>query len=282
MRLRHSAILGTLFLATLTSPTLRAQNTTPAYTQSYAAPNQTSAPPTAPVKPRNYLALLPAPAFNRTTIVIDPAHGGADSGSRIGDSIVEKDVTLALAFRLRSLLAARGFTVVLTRDSDAANQPTPPFPPLTLDDRAGIANSARASACLLLHATSAGAGVHLYTSELDPSAGEPVASPWLTAQAAWVPQSETLASRISDALGRSRIPTIDGQASIRPLDSLACPALVIELAPNGDDPDSINEVDYQQRVAQAITGALVFWKNAAQPPPHLAPEPATPSAEAQP
>jgi N-acetylmuramoyl-L-alanine amidase len=240
------------------------------------------APSAAPAKPKNYLALLPAPAFNRTTIVIDPAHGGTDNGSRISDSTVEKNVTLALAFRLRSLLAARGFTVVLTRDSDAANQTAAPFAPLTLDDRAGIANHAGAAACLLLHATASGTGVHLYSSELEPSAGEQVAGPWLTAQAAWVPQSEVLSSRVSDALGRSRVPAIDGEASVRPLDSLECPALVLELAPNGDDPDSINDVDYQQRVARAVTGALVFWKDAAQRPPVLPAQAASASTGSQP
>ena len=55
--------------------------------------------------------------------MLDAAHGGVDSGSRIGDSTLEKDVTLALAFRLRSLLAARGFTVVMTRENDAAQKP---------------------------------------------------------------------------------------------------------------------------------------------------------------
>ena len=60
-------------------------------------------------------------------------------------------MTLALAFRLRSLLAARGFTVVMTRENDAAQKPGAPAAgnsALTLDDRAGIANHAHAAACL--------------------------------------------------------------------------------------------------------------------------------------
>jgi N-acetylmuramoyl-L-alanine amidase len=56
-----------------------------------------------------------APAFNRQMIVLDPAHGGTDGGARIDDHTEEKDVTLAMAGRLRSLLAARGFTAVSTR-----------------------------------------------------------------------------------------------------------------------------------------------------------------------
>jgi N-acetylmuramoyl-L-alanine amidase len=279
---RLTAVLGTLVLGSLalaaaarqTSPAPASQPATSA-AQSAPAGEQPKSPQTSPAKPRNYIALLPAPAFNRTTVVIDPSHGGNDNGSRISDETVEKSVTLALAFRLRSLLTARGFNVVLTRDSDDAREANPPFAPLTLDDRAGIANHERASACLLLHATGSGTGVHLYSSELQPAAAERVIEPWLTAQGPWVTESQSLAQRVSDALTRARVPEVNGSASVRPMDSLTCPALVIELAPQGDDPDSINDESYQQHVAEAITGALVFWKDAAQPPPRLAPETTT-------
>lgn len=204
--------------------------------------------------------------INRMVIVIDPAHGGLDSGSRISDAALEKDVTLAMAFKLRSLLSARGFAVVMTRDADNPTEPNAEGLPLTLDDRAGIANHAQPSACLLLHATGSGNGVHLYNSELDANAGVPPVEPWLTAQAAWVPQSEQLEKHLAAALTRAGIALVASRASVRPVDSLTCPALVVELAPAGDDPDSINDSDYQQRVAQAIAGALLFWRNQVQPP----------------
>jgi N-acetylmuramoyl-L-alanine amidase len=235
--------------------------------------------PRPPEPPGAALAQLPAGGFNRTLVVLDPAHGAGDTGSRINDQIVEKDITLALAFRIRSLLAARGFTVVMTRDSDAATPVTAtpatttpaPAASLSLDDRAGIANHARPVACLLLHATASGNGVHLYTSELDPTAGEAVPAPWLTAQSAWVAQSEKLAVQMGAALNRARIPLVVSRASVRPVDSLTCPALVVELAPDGSDAASLNDGGYQQRVAEALAGALVFWQNEAQPPARLAP-----------
>jgi N-acetylmuramoyl-L-alanine amidase len=209
--------------------------------------------------------------FNRATIVLDPAHGSNDSGSRLSDSLVEKDVTLAFAFKLRSLLQARGFTVVLTRDSDAATGANNPATQLTLDDRAGIANHARPVACILLHATGAGTGVHLYHSELDPTPSEATNPPWLTAQAPWVNQSNTLSQKLAQSLTRAEVPLVASAASVRPVDSLTCPALVIELAPSDvGDPSSITDSDYQQKIAQALAGALVFWRNQAQPPQRLA------------
>ena len=302
---RYIALLGTLLLVSIAPSALGRQQQTqpqpapPPYKDSFPVTHANPTPattttatttptpkPQTPIKTaaerlHNALVSLPPLAFHPTTIVIDPAHGGADNGSRISDTVVEKDVTLALAFRLRSLLTARGFNVVLTREDDKAANANPPFAPLTLDDRAGIANHERAAACIFLHATSSGTGVHLYTSELTPSPGEPSAAPWLTLQAPWVTQSQHLAGRIADALNRSRIPLVDGYASIRPVDSTACPALVFELAPRTDDPDTISDDSYQQSVAQATANALILWKTAVQPPPHLAPpEPEPTTAEA--
>ena len=203
--------------------------------------------------------------------MIDPARGGADGGSRIGDAILEKDVTLALAFKLRSLLNARGFTVTLTREDDTAVQPKSPDTPLTLNDRAGVANHARAAACLLLHATGSGTGVHLYSSELPAAPAETSPLPWLTAQAAWVGQSHRLERLLGEALTRGDIPLVSSLASVRPLDSLTCPAVVVELAPNSENDSSINDAGYQQRVAEAIAGTLVGWQNTVQAPPRLLP-----------
>jgi len=210
-------------------------------------------------------------AINRNVIVLDPAHGGVDSGSRIGDNILEKDVALALAFKLRSMLTARGFNVIMTRDSDLPAGDTPPAAgvpatALALDDRAGITNHARGSACLLLHATGSGIGVHLYSSELSPAPDEAELLPWLTAQAAWVPQSERLEKDLATALTRAHIPLVASSASVRPVDSLTCPALVVELAPRTADPTTINDAGYQQRVAESIASALIFWQNQVQAP----------------
>jgi N-acetylmuramoyl-L-alanine amidase len=100
----------------------------------------------------------PAPA-NRFVVVLDAAHGGDDLGAGLGGQ-PEKAYTLALSVRLRSLLMARGFTVVTTRESDAT---------VDADHRAEIANHAGAQACLSLHATESGSGAHLFVSSLAPA-----------------------------------------------------------------------------------------------------------------
>jgi N-acetylmuramoyl-L-alanine amidase len=216
---------------------------------------------------------------NKTTIVLDAAHGGSDNGARISDSLHEKDVTLALALKLQTVLGSRGLTAVMIRTTDAADRPSTTNPSaqaaLTLDDRAGTANHARGSACLLLHATNSGHGVHLFASELDGVMNEATVLPWSTAQAAWVLESVQLERKISETLRQSGVPRVAGKASIRPLDSLTCPAVVVELAPENDDENSVNDGAYQQRVAESIAAALDAWSKQVQPPNRLVPQPKT-------
>src|ERR1043166_10270572 len=52
------------------------------------------------------------------TVVIDAGHGGHDRGGIPGQRVAEKDMTLDVAQRLRNVLSASGYHVVVTRDSD--------------------------------------------------------------------------------------------------------------------------------------------------------------------
>jgi len=214
-----------------------------------------------------------ASAMNRNLVVLDPAHGGPDAGATLGDKIYEKDVTLSIAARMRTALTAAGFTVVSTREADPATA-------LTGDQRADIANRAHALACIVIHATASGSGVHLYTSALQPpqedsSSNVPltpraafVPVPWEMAQAASVSQSLRLAGELSAALGKVNLPAVAGREPVRPLDNLECPAVAIELAPlavAGSDAIPVTDADYQQRVAATLTAALQAWRNDVDP-----------------
>src|SRR5277367_3750490 len=90
-------------------------------------------------------------APSKFVVVLDAAHGGDDNGGRLSENLFEKSFTLAFSVRLRSLLSARGIQVVTTREQDAA---------VDVDRRAAIANHAGAQACLILHASEIGQGVH--------------------------------------------------------------------------------------------------------------------------
>ena len=62
-------------------------------------------------------AWKPGTATNPKLIVIDPGHGGADPGTQ-HNGLVEKQLTLDIAQRLKALLVAQGWTVRMTRETD--------------------------------------------------------------------------------------------------------------------------------------------------------------------
>ena len=246
-----SLILFLLFLGSI-----EARPQQPPVPSPPVAPSKTDLPPL-PAPPANHLTVQPA-----FSVVIDAAHGGTNTGARIASNIAEKDITLALASHLRAALAAQGIAVVMTRESDAD---------LPASQRAGIANHALASACLILHATATGAGVHLFTSSLAPvtptasaSPTAPSLVPWQTAQAAWVTRSLRLSSEINSALGQAGLPTTLGVASVAPLDNLACPAVAVEVAPLANSAAnqalSISDTKYQQRIIDALASAIMAWR----------------------
>jgi N-acetylmuramoyl-L-alanine amidase len=194
---------------------------------------------------------------SRTLVVLDAAHGGPETGAMINDNLAEKDVTLALAQRLRSSLQSHNFTIVTTRDGDPAAGLTP-------TQRAEIANHAAAIACLVIHATPTGNGVHLYTTTLAPAATHRAVLPWATAQSAYAVQSAALQNELRTALTHAKIAAFSAQATVAPLDNLTCPAVAVEIAPflaaGASDTTAVDDADYQQHVADSITTALVFWR----------------------
>ena len=81
-----------------------------------------------------------------TVVVIDAGHGGFDRGGIPRQRVSEKEMTLDVARRLRSVLQRSGYRVIMTRDSDV-------FVPLS--NRIGTANSYRNAIFICIHFNSA-------------------------------------------------------------------------------------------------------------------------------
>ncbi len=117
-----------------------------------AAPAPAAAPVPAPAQPLAAWERRPV-----RTIVLDPGHGGRDPGTQGLAGIVEKDLTLDLARRMRERLARWGFRVVMTRDGDET---------LELSQRSARAEAGRGDVFLSLHVNSApraaAAGIETY------------------------------------------------------------------------------------------------------------------------
>ena len=208
-----------------------------------------------------------APSAGPFTVVLDVAHGGDDAGATLqpnpaANSATEPEKVFVLAFsqRLRALLQARGMVVVTTRDADAS---------VDANRRAEIANRSHARLCLSLHATQAGSGVHLFVSSLAPAPAERLLA-WKTVQAAYMTRSLSAAGSLNAALGHASIPATMGRIGLPGLDSMACPAVAVEIAPvlasPHDQATPLGDLNYQTQVADALAAAVVDWRaEAAQP-----------------
>ncbi len=97
-------------------------------------------------------------------IIVDPGHGGADTGAIGRDGIYEKDVALDIALRLRAAIQRElnDVEVILTRDTDR-------FVPL--EERTAMANARQADLFISIHLNSSptplASGVETYFLSLD-------------------------------------------------------------------------------------------------------------------
>jgi N-acetylmuramoyl-L-alanine amidase len=112
----------------------------------------------AKVSRRAELTLVEQLGLKVRRVVIDPGHGGHDTGAIGKQGTREKDVTLAISQKLAAELRERGLEVILTRDDDRY---------LKLEARAELANEARGDLFISIHCNSAAnrklRGVETYT-----------------------------------------------------------------------------------------------------------------------
>src|SRR3954464_385185 len=197
----------------------------------------------------------------RYLVVIDASHGGDELGATLSDKLSEKEITLSLARRLRNELQARGIPTMMVRDNDAT---------IPVDDRAAVANAARPTLYIAVHAGRMGKGTRVYTSGMNgsenteryPGAGVKVKAgflPWETAQAGSVQNSRTIALSLTGQLNQSKIRASWSPAPVRPLNNIASAAIALEIAPPDakKDADFLSNANYQQSVAIGVATAVV-------------------------
>jgi N-acetylmuramoyl-L-alanine amidase len=223
------------------APQGQTHSATPRFQSSQPSPNQAVPDQTLPSD-------QPVAAPPKPLIMIDPSHGGSESGAVLNPTILEKDVTLALARRLRIDLGARGFVAELVRDSDVN---------LSTDDRAAKTNAAHPALYVCLHATSESGGIGIYTAMLAEN-GE-TSGPfvdWNTAQFSFLPASRAAQQEIAGAMQKSGMPARSLTAPLRPLGNVTNAAVAVELAPTKADASQLSAADFQQNISAALANGI--------------------------
>lgn len=239
---------------------------------------------------------LPQPAMRpeeiaartyKPVIVIDPGHGGDDSGA-IKNGIVEKDAVLAFSKALRDKLNASGlYRVVMTRDKDVF---------ISLDERRAIAERSKAALFIAVHADYAGSharGATIYSltdttaNALQRSASREVVEAVLSGRELAAVQKAaddpgTIKSILADlaqrevAVNKERTstfarevisfmsastqmrPNADREANFRVLKTAKVPSVLIELAyvTNAQDAQNLKSAKWRDKVSDSIATAV--------------------------
>ena len=214
------------------------------------------------------------------TVVIDPGHGGADAGSRSASGLEEKQVTLAVAQRLKGMLESRfGLRVTLTRDSDTD---------VAIDRRAALANNNKADLFISLHANGSpipamrgwqvqsldpaeygtGGGAQLGGADSDESV--PVVGgglrvigtvPWRLAQIPHADRSSQLGGLLAARLSEAGLPPQAApflQAPLRVLVGANMPAILVEMGflTNPADAELLGSSAFQGAVAEVLVSII--------------------------
>ncbi len=184
-------------------------------------------------------------------IVVDPGHGGIDPGAVGRAGVLEKNINLEIAKKLRALLNQAGATVVMTREGDyhlSAPDSGESRQAVDLDARAAIANDCNADLYISIHVNS----FH--------------SSRWWGAQVFYYspsPESKRLASLIQEefikALGDSGRWVKPGEFYI--MKKVNMPAVIVEAGfiSNPREEKLMEDPDYQYKVAWCIYAGLVRY-----------------------
>ncbi|MBM3860084.1 MAG: N-acetylmuramoyl-L-alanine amidase [Verrucomicrobia bacterium] len=198
------------------------------------------------------------------TIVLDPGHGGNESGATTRRS-VEKTLVLDLAKRLQQQLEARGLRVSLTRTTDRL---------LSLESRPAFAAQKNADLFVSLHLNSGGNASGIETFCLTPAKAVSTAAAFRGWQATrdqnsyrgnrHDEQNIWLAHCIQKSLIRSTAAHDRGvrRARFVVIRDAPCPAVLVEAGflSNATEERKLLTADYRNRLAKAIADGILAYK----------------------
>ena len=228
----RSRLLSILVLAFLLffGATVESSLQSPAPTQQPSIPSQPQATPSTPAPqsaiPGAVGAQLGLQQSGLNIVVLDPAHGGTDTGARGTGGIRESEIVLDLASEVRRALESQGIQVVQTRQGND----NPSF-----DDRSAIANAQRGAVFVALHISSTGlpGTVRVYVnSDLPALTNANGLIPWDHAQAPYLSLSKKFGDLVQSALAQRFKGSPDSAqiATVRQLRTTAEPAIAVEIS----------------------------------------------------
>lgn len=202
------------------------------------------------------------------TVVLDPGHGGSDTGTR-GSKSVEKTLTLDLAKRVERQLTQAGVNVILTRTRDET---------LGLPERVDFAERKRADLFVSLHFNSGGSADGIETYCVPPAGEASTATSFRRLfsrdEDAACPGNKTdernlwLAHCVHRTLVKSTGANDRGirRARFVVIRDAKCPAILVEsgFLSNRGEEARILTTEYRDKLAKAIADGILEYRKAVE------------------
>lgn len=212
----------------------------------------------------NRLELPSPPTGPFAIVVLDPGHGGQDSGT-MKNGLTEKELALDVAHRVERLLRQYGLVPVLTRSDDTF---------ISLQERATIANRQPESVFVSIHfdegGRTAATGIETYYASHPISLPDRVASwlPFLQRTSSEPPnlESQSLATFIQESVV---VHTQATNRGTRPqqffvIANVRHPAVLVEggFLTNKEDVAKLTNADYREEMAAGIAQGILQYRDA--------------------
>lgn len=230
------------------------------------APNETKRRRRGRLLPVLLAGMLTAGCAGGRLVVIDPGHQRRGNGERepigpgatetkakvtggtrgVATGLYEYELTLAVGLQLRDELAARGYSVRMTRESHDVD--------ISNSERAAVANEAGADAFVRLHANGSGNAAANGAMTICQTPSNPF-------NAALYPQSRALSDAVLDALVAA---TGCKRESVWETDSMsginwcAVPATIVEMGymTNPAEDRKLSDADYQRKIVTGLANGI--------------------------
>lgn len=204
------------------------------------------------------------------TIVLDPGHGGEDSGAVGRRRASEKRIVLDIARRVRHKLRDSGLAVVLTREEDEA---------LELSERVSKARRAKADLFVSIHANSAGNGAAGIETYVLPATGfASTAGGWTNRSGQDGNDNDAANTLLGYFIQKGVLAQTEGtdrgvkRAGFQVLREAPCPAVLLECGfiSNRREEEKLMQSLYRDHIAEGITqGILTYAGNCGQKKPEF-------------
>ena len=199
-------------------------------------------------------------------VVLDPGHGGEDSGAMCA-GVMEKDLTLDVARRIDRLLDSEGIATLMTRLGDSY---------ASLADRAAFGNRVKDSIFISIHFNEdnkpVASGVETYYAARQITSGSTLTS-WLPffsrppsdTSNSPKPESQSLAGFIQEALV-ARTGSLNRGTQAKQffvIANVTSPAVLIEggFITNQDELSKLASEDYRDQLAAAVADGILRYRD---------------------